>query len=486
MKNYLLLLLFVTTFSKVSFSQKIIKENTLFSVDKKLGLISKYGLRSVIKGIGPNNNSNLTPALEITNIDDNGFLLRNEYSFTKYNDNLEQEWETKIEKIYGLQCLPQSYTIGNNKGIYFIQISNNPLNFNQLHITRFDNNGKSIETRFNTNKLYDGVSAYFINNDGLFVIMYKILKDEQKINYFLLRFSQKDLSTNIKDINLEYDEYEGSNVSYEKKEFIWKYLTKKGNKIILFKKYIKKNKGAENNEFIIKTIEINFNGEISNLKKIDLKPLTSSFDKSYYTPTIEFDTIHDEIYLIGVFNIKRDKHTSGLYLYKYNYTENTPIFKKEYEYDNLSSIIPDNSLVEKTCKAIKLNSITFDNNTKLLDMEKQELRLYLFYQLNGRYQNKMLGLRFSKNGDLNYIDNFNYSTYLSYFDPQYLVPKEYNFYWKSSDYYYKSSPFDFITSLTGKMDSKFVICNIFTKKDFNIVTYTNDKKGEIKAFKLEK
>lgn len=485
----ILIVAMVISINLSSYAQKVIKEKVLFPSGKSLGLIGPFGLKSAVNGAGPSNNYNLTPSLELTDVKNDGFILRKDYTFTKYNNDLEEQWETKIDKVYGLQSMPYSYTIGDEKGVYFIQISNNPAKFNQLHITRFDSKGQIVETRFTTNKLFDGISTYFLTKDGLSLLLVKVGKKEKKVNYSLVSFSAKDLSSNIKDIKLETDDYELKWALQDKGEYLWSDLITTDSKTILIKSYFKDIEGSKLKEMILKTIEMTPSGIISNPKNYTFEPTTIA-DTRYYTPTIEFDTLHNELYAFGLMKIESKNFINGLYVNKFDYKNTSALYRKEFEFSNFTQYIPDNSVRDKIhfTMANVFPISTFIKNTKLLDMEKQELRLLLFNDSKGLLKNqvKMTGVRLGKDGSLNYVEDVLYKNNLGLFNPQYLIPEQYTIHWKSPNYIAKGLSWDFLNGLTSKMDPNYVVCNIFTKKGFDIITYVREKDGEIKAFKLEK
>src|SRR6187402_459646 len=113
---------------------------------KKSGIYGKFGLNSAVKGGGNGPLSNrMVAAAEVTKLKDNGFVIRTDYSFSKYDDNGDKQWTTEVKPFMGLQNQPQDVTIGDKSGLYFIELKQ--MNGTDFFITRLDNQGRILQKR---------------------------------------------------------------------------------------------------------------------------------------------------------------------------------------------------------------------------------------------------------------------------------------------------------------------------------------------------
>jgi len=112
MKKNLFLFFFLSHFS---LSAQVIEEKVIQkATGESLDAISKFGLKSVIKGSGDGSFSRaMIAAFEVTKLDDDGFVVRNGYSFKKFDKNMNQVWETTLTPSMGLQARPFNVSIGN-------------------------------------------------------------------------------------------------------------------------------------------------------------------------------------------------------------------------------------------------------------------------------------------------------------------------------------------------------------------------------------
>jgi hypothetical protein len=476
--NRIITSIILLSFSISSYAQKVIQEKILVNAGKELGLIGGSGVKTVIKGAGMNS-YNLISALDFTNIIDDGFLIRKKYVFTKYNESMDKQWEVELEKTYGLSSMPYSKTIGNKFGIYFLEISDNPVSFNQIHITRFDSKGQIVQTRFTTGKKYDGAVTDFVTKDGYHTLLYKIDQKAKTINYTLVSFSSKDLSFKEKPVSLESDLYEIENSQEQK--LIWGTVIPFGNKIILTKNYFKDIPGSRKKEVVLKTIEMDFNGSLTNSRSYSFE--ATSPDTKYEQPKIMLDTIHNELYVIGTMMVDNITFTNGIYVKKYNYSSGSIIYNKELNFKNFKQYVPEQA---------KKQSVDYDQIFPIasylhlgcfLEMDNRVLRL-LVYKYATRNNTE---IRLGQNGELIQAKGLIYKNPYGAFSGYELIPEKINPLYEAPDLSkLKTTPLDFVNSLSNKMDTDLVLCSVFEKKECNIVVYIREKDGEIKAFKLAK
>ncbi|HEX8547775.1 MAG TPA: hypothetical protein VF691_12490, partial [Cytophagaceae bacterium] len=276
------LIIFSCFISFSTFSQEVLLEKVIQPAGKKLGMYSKFGVKSIVPGTGASSSS-FPPAIEFTEVKNDGFAIRNEYTVTKYNENFEKEWTKEFKKIYGLQSLPQSKSLGSKaEGLYFIMEKKNP-SFSEITITRFDQKGEMLQTVFPIEKKYDGVIHYYLNENGLNLITYFLNRKQKKMDYSLISFAPKDLKSTIKALAIESDLYEVDKYTFADPNLKYVFLEATDGKIILQKSYFKDIPKSKKKEAVIKTIEIGNNGEVS-------KPVSYSFlakdDSRFFNPQL--------------------------------------------------------------------------------------------------------------------------------------------------------------------------------------------------------
>jgi hypothetical protein len=464
-----------------SFGQELVEERIIENPGKKLGMIGKYGIESAVRGTGIT--PGLIPALGFANIKDDGFLIRKKYKFTKYSESLNKQWEAEIKNAYGLQSLPSCKTIGNKNGIYFIEISNHPAKFNQLHITRFDSSGQMVKTRFTTKDKYDGSAGDFVTEEGCHMLLYKFNKMEKDVSYTLVSFSSKDLSFKEKAVLLDSspDEFEQS-IKYVARVVF-------SDKLILSKFSFEEITNSKKKAWALKTIEMNFNGDIANNKIYPFQPTMA--DSWYAYPDIKMDTIHNELYIFGMIMDERSIYfINGCYVKKFNYASGNMIYNKEIDYRKFNKEYSPDTTKESLVLFKKSNVFSntyFSDAAFDIEMSNQVLRLMLYKYSTGMYLDRvgMTGIRLDKNGDIIQVEVLAYKNNIERYDDYWLIPEKITTIYTAPDFsMLKKTPLDFVHSLSTKMDPEFVLCSIFKKKDFDLVVCIRERDGEIKAFKL--
>ncbi|MBY0425096.1 MAG: hypothetical protein K2Q22_05620 [Cytophagales bacterium] len=485
------------------FGQSVLIEKVLFPSGNKLKKINAGGIVPAVAGAGANNTYFLTPGIEFTNIAGNGFLYRNSYEFFKYNDNLEKEWDTEIKPAYSLQSLPYNVTLGDNNGIYFIQISDNPAAFNQLSVTKFNSKGQPQEVRFAVKGKYDGKIGEFVNKDGCHLIVYKNDKKDKTITYSLLSFSSTNLTTKEKIISLESTEDEYKMVDRWDYSGLWKLIAKTGNKLILGKSYFSNEKGSKSKNIVAHTAEVDFMGNVSNKKiftladpmLVDISNTVINgdqifFQRTFTLPRINMDTLNNEIYVYGISEEEGSRNIHGFEIFKFNYATGRPIVRKEISFDEINKYLGDKSKINP--KDFNKNSLyPFHDLIKsnfIVDERNQGLRISFYPNYKGMNTEKvtMIRTRLDKMGNLVQIDECFYKNHVNSFYGYDIVPETKTTVLKDPNSDYKLIPIDFIHSLSGKIDKEYTLFSTFYKKDFDIVVYIREKDGEMKAFKLSK
>lgn len=489
MKKFFILSLF-WLLSYNTYSQKIIQEKVLSPAGKSLNLISVFGIKSAFQGVGPGTEYDLTPALDFIDVKDGGFIIRNNFKFTKYSDDLVEEWEVEIKKAFGLQALPNSFTKGNKNAMYYVQVSNSP-GFNDIHVTRFDAKGQYIQTQFPVARKYLGITGSFVNRFGLNLILYNFDKKEKKITYTLITLSAADLSIKEKNLLLEHDDYENEKGgNFKLPLYIWGQIDAKEDQIVLIKCYLKEKEDSKAKELIIKTVELSADGSsVSIPKQFTFVPTTDK-ETRYIAPSVRLDTLNNEFYVYGMMMIEDRLRVNGFYVHKFDYKTGTSIYRREVPFSLFNQLIPEKDRREAVHASFRdvFPVTSFIHATSYLDMPNQGLRLLLYNDSKGllKDQLKLTGIRLNKNGDAEMIDEYIYKNNIITFYNFYLSPEKRTVYWQDNNPNYKLAPLDYINSLSGKIDPDYTLFSIFYKKDYNLVVSIREKDGEIKAVKLEK
>jgi hypothetical protein len=487
MKKQLVIISFLL-FSSFSYSQKVIQEVVLSPAGKSLNLISVWGLKSAISGAGPTNNYHLTSSLDFTDVENGGIMLRNQLKFTMYNEGLAKQWEVEIKKVFGLQAMPYSLTMGTKNAMYFVQVAQQP-SFNNIHITRFDAQGQFIQTMFPIERKYDGIAGSFVNSSGLNMIMYKFNKKEKNIKYTLVTFPPANLVAKEKNLALEHNEYEIEKAGNDLEAYTWSALAINDNKMVLSKSYLKYKEGSKEKDLVVKTAEMTEDGTVSIPKEFSFVP-TALKDTKYIVPAVELDTLHDELYIYGMMMVENNSRVNGIYVNKFDYRTGTAVYRREIPFNLFNQLIPEKDRRESIHFSFReiFPVLTFVQSTSYLDVPNQGLRLLLYNDSKGllKDQLKLTGIRLNKNGDLELIEEYIYKNNIATFNDYYLIPEKRTVYWKDNNPNYQSGPLDYINSLGAKMDPEYTLCTIFYKKDYNMVVYVREKDSEIKAIKLEK
>ena len=95
--NFLICTSLFLILTSASYSQNTVKEEIVIPASKKLGVRGAEGIKTLYSGAG-SSGSEMTPIFEIGDLKEDGFLIRNKFTFTKYSNDLKKVWETEIEK----------------------------------------------------------------------------------------------------------------------------------------------------------------------------------------------------------------------------------------------------------------------------------------------------------------------------------------------------------------------------------------------------
>jgi len=327
-------------------------------------------------------------------------------------------------------------------------------------------------------------------------------KKEARHTFCLLTFSKTDLALNRKDIKgLEPNEIEIEKTNFSTmagRLYMWNQLTVMKDKVILVKKYRAETKKSAEEDYLVKTIELDLNGEVSNAKNFIL-PNT----EIHRWPSVELSTNGKELYIFGYTATDSEIVTDGIFIDKYNYETSISIFKKEYK----NATIAPNVKIENTTKGVYLSYPTvnmvegvyeFNNNNGELNFtlykgQKTGFSHPYYYSVNIDTDGKVSSVNELEFGVppivfKRYINNI-VDTKL-YENPIYnggifiraKVVK--NLYATKSSK--PTSPIDFILSKSGPEVTHQTFYSVLPMSDSNVILEINDNTSEIKMYKMKK
>ncbi len=476
----------VSTF--ISVSQTIITEKTIQAPGKQLGVFNAFGTKSVVSGAGPSG-SGLTAAFEVADVAGDGFVVRKDYVFTKYNENLEKEWEKEIDKVYGLQAMPKAFMIGKkNMGVFFVQLKRNPSR-SEIHITRLDTKGNTLQTELKIENKYDEIVHAYINEEGLNILTVLVRKKEKKAIYTLYTCAAKNLASKIKEIPLPFDTYEVEH-SYDIDDvqyYQWSLTKELDTKLILQKTYFKDIEKSKKKEHILQTIELDKKGQVSNLKNY---PFAGNEESKFSSARLEYDDQLNQLYVFGHMTTNSNRYIEGLYVSKYDYTTTRILFGNLIAFKKINELIPSTQNVKEKINLLQSNLFSinaFEKGSYHFDHQNHSLTLYLFEDAKGLLKGQVsLNLvTFDSNGVIQKIDQMKYKNHVLIFNNYQLVPESITKLYTSKDSP-KATSLDFIHSFSQKTDPKFFFWNIFPRKDlaYDLLISMKEDNGEIKAYKI--
>lgn len=315
-----------------AFSQVILEKELQKASDKKLGVINNLGMKSYFNGLGAVSNT-IIGKFEVTKLKNSGSIIRLGNTFTKYDENMDKQWSIEYTFPKTDASLPTDISLGDESGFYFI-MEEQYNSAEGFFVTKFDNaTGKYIQQKYVTG-VYSKIVASYITSTGLNIVNFQYDKKTDKITYKLISFSNT-LGVTEKVLDLKTDTFEKENF-YGNPVYTWKQLKTLEDKVILKKVYYKKEKEQKSDQarYIIKTVELDFSGNLSN-EKIILSDVTAN----RRFPAIEISDDGKVLYSFGYLNIKNNVYADGLYIYKIDYNTSEYLYKKEIDFTNVVNSI---------------------------------------------------------------------------------------------------------------------------------------------------
>lgn len=435
------------------FPQDVLNHVQLSSKGKDMDLVNMCGLKSVIRGAGTSAGA-MTPVIEVVNLDNNGFIIREKNVITKYTDQFKQEWAQEVGFKY-----KRAETFGNSKGIYFMETAY-PLD--RINLNHFDRKGQinSSELKFK-NKYSPFFIKKSITTKGLNLIA---VNTEKEVSYYLISIDVATMSFTEQKLEIPFDEEEKIMYKEDKSYYGWRSIGENKGNIVLGQSRIAKT--AKNESFVLKTIEIDSLGGVHDLKAHVLKKQFTE-NKIYHTPLLYFDEARQTIRGSEFYQSKRDQLTvDGYYFVKCNYNNDYETSFKEYNFESLGE--------EYSAKIGRYASSYYD--------EKQDL-----YHLwtNGKSNYEMGYLKIK--GSTGSIKDFSRLTYENPVGiiPFWLLPKKGEKVVNSETA--GKCPIDFINKMGETVkDTDGVFFEILRKDEYDIVIMITEKTGTIDAYQLKK
>lgn len=472
------------------FSQtKVQKEQVLSSSGKDLGFISASGVKSASGGPATNMFF-CTPGLGVTNIKNSGFLIREGYKFTKYNDQYLKEWEKEIEKTYGYSLdAPRGESVGDQEGIFFYEYTTASSKWlKNFSVTFFDNKGNPVQKAYKLEEKPSGVAGSFLNAKGLNILLYNVSKTD--ITYELLTFSRQSLQMNREPLALHSDPLEAKT---HKKHFIylgWGIMNTQDDKTILAKSYFVPDDVEisfflnENpaKKFVCKTIELGTDNKLKNPKDFTVKSL--SINGSCLNPQLFYDATRDEIYAMETYMNSYTTH-GGVYFLKFKYSTGENLTSTTTATNQSLQAFSDGTALARDYEDPHSKKVTLYSTRKIVYYSKSGT--FDFWNLNGlairNYE--YFWARFDNSANQLTAATFVYNISPGQVGQLSVFPKEINNFAVLKEPH-KANPIDLIFDLTKQIDVKKTAYSIVEKPDHYTVITISEDKGEFKAYKINK
>ncbi len=460
-------------------AQEILKEQVLEKRDK-LQIMTYQGL--IQTAGGKTQISDATPMIEITDLPTEGFIMRFDYKFTKYNNDFKKEWEFDLGLKRGLYGFPEGNTVGTENGFYFFDFKKGYRIFD-FYVAKVQN-GKLIAEI--TNDIKIGQARYithFLGNNGDLNIL--INRGEYgELKYELLTFNQSTLKLTQEIVDLEVLGNEKREYGFRK--YLWNELTHFNNKKLLVKSYVQ-----EDHSLMLKTCELNNDGSVSNLTQY--KPPLEINGHLVYEPNYLFDSTYQELYIYGLYftEVNINPKCRGIYVMKYSYPDGEMIYNKIHSLDELKAYNFDAAEdYEKQIISVLPFFWSLNNIYCTTETPNQGMRLFLIKSIKWiKHDYSMNSIKLDQDGNIIQLDEVHTS-----FDPPMYMPFRLNHnshktLWKSEDASlkgWKKSVIDFTTSYSNNPDFLDVLWSILPREKYNIVIAFNEKKSEIRAYQVSK
>lgn len=467
--------------------QEILLEKVIQPAGKELGIFGLFGVKSIIPGTG-SSSSDFPPAIAFTEVKNDGFVIRRGYEFTKYDENGEKQWSNEIKKIYGLQSLPSSLCLGSKtEGVYFIMQNNNP-SFSEITITRFDKDGKMLQVVYPVKKQHDGVIHYFLNEKGLNFLTYRFDRKERKMGYSLISFAPSNLAATAKSLPIEFDSYEIENYRIENSDLRYYFLSADQDKIILQKSYFKDVAKNKKKELIVKTVEIDVQGKVSNPISY---PFLAKDDSKFLAPQLVFDKQENSLRIFGYMTINSsNQFIDGVYVYKYEYSTGKNIFSNQIELKQLGQLIDSRDTKNKIHKGFgQIYPVGyFDQQTYQYDNINKNLQLYIFDKAKGFFKNKMtlFATNINSIGEISKIEELVFDHNPLAFPDYISTPISISLLYENAAVE-KKTAMGFINSFAQKPGNNLLLWSFFERKEkaYDILISVNESNSKITAYRLK-
>jgi hypothetical protein len=471
------------------FSQTVSKEKILLPASKDLGFRGAYGIKSIYTTSG-NTSRSLTPIFEFGDLNEDGFIYRDKFHFTKYTNDFEKVWESDIEKSYSLQAMATGQVAGNNFGTYFYECATNPGSFNHATITKFSATGKTDQTKFVNNKRFTNFLDVVVNSKGFNFIAYKFDSKEKTIKYYLITFSHSNLAEKVTELNLPVDEYEVKNYNYEMPlRYLWVPVKTENDRIIFAKAYTKKPEGSKEVKELVISI-----ADYAPDKKVEIKNFqfanNKAFTAKFVAPSVTVDLKNNSLFLQGLMSTSSTNIMDALYSYKYDLTSTKVLYSKEIPLTEISTKMGWNDKFKERIGEASL--LTYAQSLSLegvLDPQNKLITLWMDGGASGLSRNKawFYGVSLDENGTIVKIEEFFYSPNPALFVRHELVPNQYAVLYKDKSKTFVPTPIEYIWKQAKEGgDAENILWSVFDRENSATIISINDKNSEIRSYKITK
>ena len=482
--NFLICTSLFLILTSASYSQNTVKEEIVIPASKKLGVRGAEGIKTLYSGAG-SSGSEMTPIFEIGDLKEDGFLIRNKFTFTKYSNDLKKVWETEIEKKYALGDFPNGEIISNGTNSYFYESHSS---FNKAMITKFDATGKALQYEFLNKKRFTDKLFEFVDEKGFNFIAFKADLKLDKISYFIITFNKTTLAESVTEIDLPTSEFEIKNYSVENPfNFLWYPYQDENGRMIFIKNYIKSIENSKEKEIVVSTAE--YKQGQKTIPIVYKFANTNVVSAKYVRPSVTIDFKNNSLYMTGLLSSKATNLMDALYYYRYDLQKGNNTFTKEIPLTEINSKMGWNEKFKD--KVGEVSFLTYAQSLSLdvvFEKENNLLSINMDGGSKGLSRGKvwLYGILLDEKGAIVKLEEFFYSPNPYALYPFIISPKGYTKLFIDKNVSLKNTAYDFIFNQGEKSDPQKTMWSVFPREKYSLLLNVNDETSEIKAYKIIK
>jgi len=490
-KKIILFIVLIVSSINFSISQKltVLQDKSLASTPgKNLRYCNKEGIKCCYKGAGPLSGG---ASLGFADMGEAGFLYRDQFKITYYNNDFEKKWEKELKPEMNYTNNDFIDIIGSENSGYLIEKGTK-----KTSITKFSIDGTVLQVLLENKEIgdiYDNdFYGYGAINDNLYILISNYNSKNKKRLYHLIKYNSK-MEREIIKIDLPHDEYENDKFDgkdddgFDYKDAAWALQTQSSDKIYFKKEYAKDIPNEKKRkelkmaiaDYSTSNAALNFNNfEFDNAQFPYL---------AFKIPNVNINLAKDELTLFENFSNDDVKLNSvdGFYIIKYKLSNKKIIYSKSILYKDLIAKMNGEGKLKESVKTYlgTIGSVRFILGDEYV--ESGNFNVTIHASTSGANSDKVLAyqIRLNAIGEIVKIDESSYLNHPRTFQEYRLWPIESSTKFKTSDC--APSVYDFIYSQAGKVETNYLLSKIYRRKDFYTIVYINDANSELRGIKIK-